>query len=141
MDADELWWISNAAVRSPQQVVAGVHDLSNAALDTPWPKVRDGTADFAAALAVDDGTNAATQQYFDILADTRRAPWKALPHTGVSKLDERRLSANFIDKGRYGTRASTVLRVRRDGSFEIAERRFGRRRRPTGATCLTWPAR
>lgn len=140
-DADELWWASNRSADAPQAVSAGVHGLSNAALDTDWPKVRDGVAGLTDLLPADDGSAAATERYLDLLADTRRAPWRLLPRTGVPRLSERRLSARFVDMGEYGTRSSTVLRIRYDGSIEITERRFGRFRRPTGETWLSRPAR
>lgn len=138
-DAD-LWWISNRSVRAPQRISSGIHGLSNAELDTPWPKVQHGSESFAAALAADDGSDAATERYFELLHDTRRAPWRDLPRTGVSRIAERRLSAAFVDMGEYGTRSSTVVRVRNDGSFEVTERRFGRLKRPLGNTTLTWPS-
>ncbi|MCY0855276.1 NRDE family protein [Cupriavidus sp. D39] len=37
---------------------------------------------------------------------------------------EKLLSSAFIRSPSYGTRASTVLRVRHDGRFELSERSF-----------------
>jgi uncharacterized protein with NRDE domain len=59
-----------------------------------------------------------------VLADTRYASDHELPSTGVSKEWEKALSPAFIKTPSYGTRSSTLLRVRKDGNFEMVERRF-----------------
>lgn len=125
-DLQSLWWYSNRATTGlPQRLQAGVYGLSNALLDTPWPKVRSRVAAFAEALAADTGRRGASlSPYLALLADSRQPPDDALPETGVSLEWERVLSSAFIQSPRYGTRASTVLRVRHDGSFEMLERSF-----------------
>ncbi|PBC46479.1 hypothetical protein CJ179_25700 [Rhodococcus sp. ACS1] len=124
-DAAELWWVTNRPHGRIQRVEPGVHGLSNAELDTPWPKVTGGKQAFAAALAADDGSpDTDPGAYFDVLADSDPAPWDALPDTGVAPELERALSSRFIRHGEYGTRASTLLRVRADGTYDITERRF-----------------
>jgi uncharacterized protein with NRDE domain len=47
-----------------------------------------------------------------------------LPDTGVGIEWERRLGAVFIHSPIYGTRASTVVTVARDGTARIRERSF-----------------
>ena len=47
-----------------------------------------------------------------------------LPATGVSLEWERRLSAVFVHSPDYGTRASTLLLRRADGSGVLRERSF-----------------
>ena len=47
---------------------------------------------------------------------------------------ERELSCAFVAGERYGTRASTVLLVNRDGEVLGVERRFGARGEPQGET-------
>ena len=59
-----------------------------------------------------------------LLADTHEASDHELPSTGVSKDWEKALSPAFIKTPVYGTRSSTVLRVRKNGTFEMVERRF-----------------
>ena len=46
------------------------------------------------------------------------------------------LSSVFIRSAAYGTRASTLVRVREDGSRSIHERRFGPHGEPLGETRL-----
>ena len=133
-DRDELWWYSNRD-GDPQRVEPGLHGVSNALLDTPWPKVTGGVAELARVLDADDGTTE-PDAYLAILADRQRAADRDLPKTGVPHRFERALSARFVTMPGYGTRVSTVLRIRHDGSFvDITERTFGRRR--TGTVTLT----
>lgn len=127
LHAGHWHWIGN---RSPDQphgpqapalfhraLAPGVYGLSNASLDTPWPK----TLRLRAALQT-----ASTQGIADpdhpllhaALTDHRPAPDSELPHTGVTLATERALSSPFVrmPERRYGTRSSTILRVlRRSG--------------------------
>lgn len=118
-DAAGAWWLSNRAP-GPVRVEPGVHGLSNALLDTPWPKVERGRGDLARILAgPEDGIE---ESLFRTLAMRDPAPDDRLPDTGVGIEAERMLSSLFISSAAYGTRASTVLRIRRDGRVFFAER-------------------
>lgn len=129
----EAHYVSNHPQPRRQAVGQGVHALSNADLDTPWPKTRALQAALAAwvsaSTAADPRTNAALlDPLFYALADRRTAPDAALPATGVPLEWEQRLSAAFIVGADYGTRASTVVLVDDQGLW-FEERRFG----PLGA--------
>lgn len=117
------WYYSNRD-GSPRRVVPGAHGLSNATLDTPWPKVERSTARLDAAL--DDAGNGRVDpdRLLDLLDDRRCAPDDALPDTGVGRELERVLSPIFIETDGYGTRASSVLLIRRDGHVTFVERTF-----------------
>lgn len=104
------------------RVAAGVHGLSNHALDTPWPKVARGTAGLRAWLT-EDGED--PEALFILLGDRSRAADAQLPTTGVPLEWERRLSAAFIVAPDYGTRCSTVLLISRTGQVRLVERSFG----------------
>jgi uncharacterized protein with NRDE domain len=129
-----MHWVSNRvlmgkAIRArktfPSQALQpGVYGLSNAMLDTPWPKVNHRIAAFAQTLAMDGGQLKNADPYLNLLADDHQAPERELPSTGVSLEWEKALSAAFIRTEHYGTRSSTVLRVRNDGNYEMVERRF-----------------
>jgi uncharacterized protein with NRDE domain len=133
-DNAEMHWVSNRLMMGqnirprkvfPEQALApGVYGLSNAMLDTPWPKVNHRVAAFAQTLAMDSGQLKNSDHYLRVLADTHEASPQELPNTGVNKDWERVLSAAFIKTPAYGTRSSTILRVRKDGQFEMIERRF-----------------
>ena len=131
----EMHWVSNRLMMGqnirprkvfPEQALSpGVYGLSNAMLDTPWPKVNHRVAAFAQTLAMDSGQLKNSDHYLRLLADTHEASPQELPKTGVSNDWEKALSATFIKTPAYGTRSSTILRVRKDGQFEMVERRFG----------------
>ena len=119
--AGTLIWVSNRAPRW-RAVEPGVHGLSNAALDTPWPKVerlRQALHEAGALAPVDQFTRLRAA-----LADPRRAPSAALPDTGVGVELETALSAAFIRLPEYGTRSSTVLRADAR-SLQVHERQHG----------------
>ncbi len=96
----------------------GIYGLSNGSLDTPWPKVVRAKAQFASLLC----QSAPDDAYFEMLTDTTRASDARLPDTGVSLDWERLLSPICIESSDYGTRASTLLRVRHTGGAELLER-------------------
>lgn len=117
--------------RQPEVVAlaTGIHGVSNATLDTPWPKLvraRERLARFA-TLGREDRA-----PLWELLADRAAAPDAILPHTGVAIEVERMLSAAFIVSPNYGTRASTVLTIDVDGCGWLGERSFDAEGRLTG---------
>ena len=147
----ECFWASNSGAH-PVRLERGVYGVSNAALDTPWPKVdglkaalRQALVDSSAEASVD----ALSSRLFDALADRSTAHDGQLPSTGVPLDTERMLSSAFIRSPdlRYGTRCSTLIiteRVRRHLVTHVLERSFS----ATGgvallrrATLKDWPPR
>ena len=109
-DRENLLWYSNKGDDDPRNgkpLGYGVYGLSNALLDTPWPKVTRAKAQFASLLC----QGAPEETFFELLSDSTRANDCRLPSTGVSLEWERTLSSIFICSPDYGTRASTVVRV------------------------------
>ena len=104
-----------------RELEPGIHGLSNARLDTPWPKVSGGKSELATLLRADAPD---PEAFFALLADRRPAPADCLPETGVGPELERLLSARFILSPDYGTRCSTLLLLARDGRVDFEERRF-----------------
>lgn len=129
-----LFWLTNRLlvgdkirqrkIISPLPISAGVYGLSNAMLDTPWPKVRNGIASFAQTLAMDKGKLGNFESYFRILKNDEKPNDSELPFTGVNIEWERALSPIFIKTDNYGTRSSSLLRVKKNGAFQMIERRF-----------------
>lgn len=109
---------------TPRVLEPGVYGLSNAALDTPWPKLLRARQGLAERL--DDPQ---PHRLLEVLTDPTPAPDTQLPDTGVGLATERLLSSIFIRGGHYGTRASSILLVHADGRREFSERSFG----PEGA--------
>ncbi len=122
-DMDALYFLSNRG-NGVETIAPGVHGLSNHLLDTPWPKVHDGKRKLAALLHA--GKETLSSSLFEVLADRSVAAADALPDTGVGVTREKQLGPKFIAvDNRYGTRASTVVIVDREGEASYVERSFG----------------
>ena len=118
-NANELWHF-NARASEPVMLQAGIYGLSNAGLDTPWPKLLKAKAALSAVL--DDPQPG---RLLELLSDAQTAPDAELPDTGVGRATESLLSSVFIASQSYGTRASTALIVQADGTRRMVERSFG----------------
>jgi len=131
-DAHDAYYLGNHPSARAQPVEPGVHGLSNADFNAPWPKTRALThrlADWLAAGAEDD-----TDALFAMLSDQGRWPDDVLPDTGIGIERERFLSSAFIVGEVYGTRASTVILVDDANRTVVMERRFGPNGVPAGET-------
>ncbi len=111
-----------------------IFGLSNAALDTPWPKTVALCAALRSALAQPHfvQTHAHTEggllQTLQLaLQDHSLAADSALPHTGVPIALERNLSSVFVRHPRdgatatYGTRSSLCVLLHRGGQLRLRE--------------------
>ena len=127
--ASGQWWWADDRASDPTPLAPGLYGLSNAALDTPWPKVQRLKGAMAAALADASQTDALETALFAALADATQVPDAALPDTGIGLDRERWLAPAFIrtPDARYGTRCSTLLIAERDAeglSARVVERQF-----------------
>lgn len=139
-DGQDLSYCTNSDSFQSQRIEPGVHVLSNASLDTPWPKARRLKRALQAFI---NQRVASRNLLFTALGDCEQAADDELPNTGVGLELERMLSPPFIRSERYGTRASTVVTLAHDGRAEFIERRFlanGVFENETRA-CLQLPAR
>lgn len=111
LDGAELWHVHAPKARA-RALPAGVYGLSNADLDTPWPKLARARTGLSAlidrgwperidAMALTEG--------LAVLEDDTAADDTALPETGIGLARERQLSPVFIRAPGYGTRSSLVL--------------------------------
>ena len=140
-DADRLMWASNRGEPGPREVGEGVHSLSNASLDTPWPKsvaaakamsevLREWSGPAAGDEALGDqgrspeATPTWAAQLLHPLLSRDRAALDALPDTGMPITSEWFLSAPFVRMPGYGTRCQTAVAVANSGAVSIVERRF-----------------
>ncbi len=126
----EWAWIGNRRPDAPHDeqapechwrpIAPGVHTLSNATLDTPWPKARRLAQALADALSHPDEPPAPLAS---ALIDTTLAVDTELPRTGVPEEVERVLSSPFVHwpDHAYGTRSSTLLRWGADGELTVNE--------------------
>jgi len=102
---EAMWYYSNADATGPVLLAPGIYGLSNASLDTPWPKVELGKQRMGTLLnqPVDH------QRLQWTVQDPELAPEADLHPLGLNEAMDRQLSAQFIRAGAYGTRATTTL--------------------------------
>ncbi|MFM7332025.1 MAG: NRDE family protein [Brachymonas sp.] len=100
---------------------ASIQALSNAALDTPWPKSERLKNSLRQALEL-PSSQAISDEMLDALSNTQAAPNAELPATGVPLEWERALSSAFVSHPRlqpaYGTRTSWVAVLERSASTQ-----------------------
>ncbi len=133
-DEKKMVAFSNVTQES-HELVPGIYGLSNAMLDTPWPKVGAGKTALQEALTTlpDD------EALFRLLTNDHTHPDESLPTTGVSLEWERLLSAAFVRSPDYGTRCSTVIKIGADGTANFEERNWLADGRPGERRCFTFP--
>jgi uncharacterized protein with NRDE domain len=115
-DGHELVYFSNVT-RHAQVLEPGLYALSNAFLDTVWPKTQSARQRLQDWLnAPGDAASLAT-----LLNDSEPAADDELPDTGVPIELEKALSSQFIRLDHYGTRSSTGFLVHANGDAEVHE--------------------
>lgn len=124
-----IWYCGNQTGVQARSLPAGLYGLSNAVLDTPWPKLTRLKARLA-------GVGQTREELVDaclaFLSDPTPADDTELPTTGVPTEWERALSSIFIVSPSYGTRAQTVLRADGDGRIEAIERSYDSEKQAAG---------
>jgi uncharacterized protein with NRDE domain len=100
----------------------GTYGLSNAFLDTAWPKVDSGKREFDRITRT--YRDAATDHLLDLLANDTLPDDRDLPHTGVGLSWERMLAPIFIVSETYGTRSSSIVRFDARGGVTFVERSY-----------------
>ncbi|HKZ09182.1 MAG TPA: NRDE family protein [Rhodanobacteraceae bacterium] len=132
-DRASAYFVSNHPQVCARELAPGLHGLSNGDMDAAWPKVRRATAALQTWL---DAGDEDFEPLFAALADETPAPDAELPDTGIGLELERRVSPPFVRGAVYGTRATTLIGLDRDGGGCIIERRFGPDGVPQGQTAL-----
>jgi uncharacterized protein with NRDE domain len=118
-DGDALYYYSNIA-GARRRLEPGIYGVSNALLNTPWPKLMRAKRGIAAALE-------AGPQHHSLqaaVASRTTEPDDQLPDTGLGVEQERMLSAQFILSPAYGTRATTTLMVDGAGNADLLEHSY-----------------
>lgn len=101
-ETPRLWWLGGR-VRRIEPLQPGHHTLSNAELNTPWPKSQRLHAALQSADAL---------QIQAVMTDQTPAEEDALPETGVPLDWEKRLSPILITGDDYHTRSTSLIRIR-----------------------------
>ena len=120
-DSEALYYYSNLE-NQIRRLTPGLYSLSNALLDTPWPKQTRGIKAMQGILNqdfIDHNDLARTVECTQVEPDDR------LPETGVGLEFERLLSAQFIVAPDYGTRATSTLSVEDGGVIRFREQNYG----------------
>ncbi|MCW8818436.1 MAG: NRDE family protein [Ignavibacteriaceae bacterium] len=117
---DELYYFSNKT-NGLQKLEPGIHGISNAILDTPWPKVEKSKRQLKHLI---EQQNIHPWEILNLLDDTSPAKDEELPDTGVGLELERILSPIFIKSGKYGTRSSTIVTVDKNNNVKFVEKTY-----------------
>ena len=136
---EQLVYVSNRR-DPPRPLAPGVYGLSNASLDTPWPKLLRSKARLQ-ALIDDDTVDA--EALFALLADREPGSSEDIADAIADDLPPemmRAIAAPFVVSPAYGTRCSTVVRAGRNGEVQVSERRFDRTGAATGDTHIEFTA-
>lgn len=108
-DKNQLVYFSNRSRKAPRILTSGIYGLSNALLDSPWPKLQLAKQQLTDWLAKKDPQ----LPLVGLLASTATAEDSLLPNTGIGLDTERMLSCQKIISPSYGTRCSTGLIINR----------------------------
>jgi len=115
---EELYYFSNYK-KGIEKIAPGLYGLSNAFLDTPWPKVKLGKEKLSAILKKEKFD---TEELFELLSDNSSPPDYQLPDTGIGLELERALSSMFVKTQNYGTRCSTIIMADNNNRIFFSER-------------------
>ncbi|HRG27997.1 MAG TPA: NRDE family protein [Chitinophagales bacterium] len=118
-NVDMLYYYSNVTDQV-RNLYPGIYGLSNALLDTPWPKLVNSKTQFTQTL----NQTTESSDFIPILQNPELAPDNLLPQTGVSFEWEKKLSAMFITSPDYGTRLTTFVRIDNNGNVTYREKGY-----------------
>ncbi|MEX0994909.1 MAG: NRDE family protein [Balneolaceae bacterium] len=117
-DLSDLYHYSNVENKI-NRIEPGIHGISNALMNTPWPKVEEAKKRFT---DITDDQIETEANLFDLLTHKKTYPPDQLPETGLSGEMEKAVSACFIQTPDYGTRSSTLVFIKYDGTARFVER-------------------
>ncbi|MDN5211422.1 NRDE family protein [Fulvivirgaceae bacterium BMA12] len=115
---NEIFYYTNAT-NFYDKLAPGTYGLSNALLDTPWPKVVKGKNKFNNLLKANH--DFPVEHAIKDLRDNHLAPDQELPDTGIGIEKERQLSSMFIEMSGYGTRCTTVITIDKQNEVRFKE--------------------
>jgi len=135
-DRQSLWQLSNGLQpgeenhSAPRELGPGIYGLSNASLDTPWPKVVKGKKKLQQLINTEQAANHDT--LLELVSDRTLASQDELLAVGMGTDMEQLLSSQFIQSEDYGTRTSTTLWVDRGGTASWRENSYDNQGRLKG---------
>ncbi|MDZ7719954.1 MAG: NRDE family protein [Balneolaceae bacterium] len=117
---DNLFYMSNRK-EGIFKVQPGNHALSNAFLNTSWPKTEESSRALEKILREGEPDE---DKLFKLLMNDQRYPIETLPDTGLPKDKEKAVSSVFIETDKYGTRSSTIVIVDKNNRVQFAEKTY-----------------
>lgn len=114
---DRLYHYSNIS-DTLTELAPGVHGVSNALLNTPWPKVETGKKNLTTLERPSD------ENLFALLGNRAKPDDALLPETGMNLEWERILSPLFIKSEIYGTRSSCLITMDSHRTITATERTY-----------------
>ncbi len=124
----------NSEEGQARRLQPGLYGLSNAELDTPWPKVLRASERLAGCLS-----NPQPNELLELMRDRQQPPQVLLPDTGIGVDWELLLSSMFIVGPGYGTCSSSALVLDADGGVKLVERRYDSQGQPVQETAIELP--
>ncbi len=106
-----------------RELPPGIYGVSNASLNTPWPKVTKGIDQ----LSIWCGSNNKLpfEKMLNFMQDTMVPADEKLPDTGAGVDVERTLGSIFVLGEDYGTRCTSLLMIGSDGKVRFTEQSYG----------------
>lgn len=117
---EELFYMSNKK-EGIFKVQPGNHALSNAFLNTPWPKTERSSQALEKVLNKGEPDE---EKLFSLLLNDQRYSIEKLPDTGLPKEIEKAVSSVFIETENYGTRSSTLVIVDQNNRIKFIEKTY-----------------
>lgn len=117
---DDPWYYSNYQ-NKVVQLGTGLYGLSNALLNSKWPKIENGKSILTPLLAE---VKIDKEALFDAMTNPNLAKEQDLPQTGLPVEKERAISSMFINIDGYGTRCTTLVMVNKFGKVDFTERQY-----------------
>ncbi len=99
----------------------GLHGLSNADLDSSWPKVSNGKLALKKLATESSSVEEIMHLGLSLMSNQEIYPDELLPSTGVSKVRERMLSAMCVRMPGYATRVTTIIVKDQMGNVNVLE--------------------
>ncbi len=122
-DLKDSIYVSNR-VENSAIISSGIHTLSNAEWNTPWPKTERIKNQFQNVIEKETSRELPIDAFFKILADEQKAVGEILPDTGIGKEKEFLLSSIRIALPGYGTRVSSIVAIDENAVCHFWEKTF-----------------
>lgn len=117
---NDPWYYSNYQ-KKVAQLGTGLYGLSNALLNSKWPKIESGKEELTPLLMTEKINKEAL---FNLMKNPELADDNRLPQTGLPMEKEKAISSRFINIEGYGTRCTTLIMVDKMGKVNFTERQF-----------------